>query len=73
MNDKQFDYDEALAKLKAGKPIIGEDGVFTHLLKQMAEAMLEGEAEAHLASDPEPNRRNGKSRKKVKSAAGTFE
>ena len=73
MNKIQFDYEEALAKLKAGKPITGEDGIFTPLLKQMAEAMLEGEAEAHLASDPEPNRRNGKSRKKVKSSAGMFE
>ena len=73
MNKNQFDYNEALEKLKSGKPITGEDGVITPLLKQMAEALLEGEAEAHLASDPEPNRRNGKSRKKVKSGAGTFE
>jgi len=39
----------------------------------MAEALLRGEAAAHLASDPESNRRNGKSRKTVKSAAGPFE
>lgn len=71
--DQYFNYEEALEKLKAGKPITGEDGVFAPLLKQMAEALLQGEAAAHLASDPEPNRRNGKSRKTVKSATGPFE
>lgn len=71
--DKQFNYEEALEKLKAGKPITGEDGVFTPLLKQMAEALLQGEVTAHLDADTEPNRRNGKSRKTVKSATGCFE
>jgi len=71
--DNEFNYEEALEKLKAGKPITGDDGVFTPLLKQMAEALLNGEADAHLETDPEPNRRNGKARKQVKSAAGTFE
>lgn len=71
--DKPFNYDEALEKLKAGKRITGDDGVFTPLLKQMAEALLAGEADAHLEAETAPNRRNGKSRKTVKSAAGTFE
>lgn len=71
--NEQFNYDEALEKLKAGKPITGEGGVLTPLLKQMAQALLEGEIEAHLESEDQPNRRNGKSRKQIKSNAGTFE
>ncbi len=73
MQNKPFNYEEALAKLKAGQPITGEDGVLTPLLKQMAEALLQGEVDAHLESDLEPNRRNGKSRKQVKSGSGSFE
>ena len=73
MQNKPFDYEEALEKLKAGQPITGENGVLTPLLKQMAEALLQGEVDAHLESDPEPNRRNGKSRKQVKSGSGSFE
>ena len=33
MQNKPNNYDEALAKLKAGQPISGEDGVLTPLLK----------------------------------------
>jgi putative transposase len=73
MENQPFNYEEALAKLKAGQPITGENGVFTPLLKQMAEALLQGEVDAHLESDSEPNRRNGKSRKQVKSGSGSFE
>ena len=73
MQNKSFNYEEALAKLKAGQPITGADGVLTPLLKQMAEALLEGEVDAHLESDPEPNRPNGKSRKQVKCGSGSFE
>ncbi|MGI9284442.1 MAG: hypothetical protein ACR2P1_03585 [Pseudomonadales bacterium] len=57
--DKPFNYDEALKQLKAGKPITGDDGVFTPLLKQMAEALLAGEADAHLEAETDRNRRNG--------------
>ena len=40
MNKKQFDYDEALEKLKTGKPITGEDGVFTPLLPPVYESQF---------------------------------
>lgn len=43
------------------------------LVKQLTEAALEGELDSHLAEDVAGNRRNGKSKKKVKSTSGQFE
>ena len=64
-----FDF-EAFAKqaaedLKAGKPMVGKDGIFTPLLKRLIEASLEGELDAHLDQTRKPakNRRNGRSTK----------
>lgn len=71
--DRAFNFDEAVKQLQSGQPITGENGVLAPLLKQLAEAALEGEAEAHLNKKETPNRRNGKSRKTVKSSAGRFE
>src|SRR5574338_178080 len=76
---KLFDF-EAFAKqaaedLKAGKPMVGNDGVFTPLLKQLIEASLEGELDAHLADTrkSDKNRRNGHGRKNLSSPLGGFE
>lgn len=76
--DTPFDFDEfknqALADLKAGKPMWGKEGIFTPLMKQFLEASLEGEMDAHMASCEESeNRRNGKSSKMLKSLTGSFE
>jgi transposase-like protein len=76
-----FDFEafktQALADMKAGKPMWGKEGVFTPLMKQFLEASLEGEMDAHMAlcaDDPlAENRRNGKSSKRVKSLDGSFE
>ena len=68
-----FDFDKALKALQSGKAITGKDGVLTPLIKKLTEAALEAELDSHLAQDVVPNRKNGKTRKTVKSTAGPFE
>ena len=76
-----FNFEEfknkAIADMKAGKALVGKDGIFTPLMKQFLEAALEGEITSHMAScleGPEnQNRRNGKSIKTIKSPMGAFE
>lgn len=77
-NENHFDFEtfqqQAIADLKAGKPLLGEDGIITPLVKKIMEASLEGEIEAHLEeTKPQSNRRNGKSSKTVQSGSGAFE
>jgi transposase-like protein len=64
MENKKFDYEafkkEAAERLKKGGSMLGKDGVFTPLFKDFLEEAPEGELDAHLAEDPEPNRNNGK-------------
>jgi putative transposase len=79
-NAEGFDFDtfkaEALKDLVTGKPLMGEGGIFTPLLKHFLEASLEGEMENHLQIEQAKklsNRRNGKSRKEVRSSMGKFE
>ena len=67
---------EAINKLKSGQPLTGKDGVMTPLIKKILEAALEGEMESHLAeceNQDQSNRRNGKSKKTVKTGTGSFE
>lgn len=71
--DPVFDFEKALKQLQAGKPLTGKGGIFTPLIKELTEAALKGEIEAHLAEETEPNRRNGYSKKTMKSSAGAFE
>lgn len=81
MKEKKFDFEkfskEVQEGLRSKKPLLGQDGLFTPLIKQFLEAALEGEMEAHLQQEiPEEkpkNRRNGKSRKQVQSTLGSFE
>ena len=76
-----FDFEEfknkAVADMRAGKPLIGKEGIFTPLMKEFLEAALEGEMTSHMATcveDPEnQNRRNGKNVKTLKSPMGAFE
>jgi len=35
--NKEFDFDKAFEQLKAGKPITGEDGIFTPLIKHQTQ------------------------------------
>lgn len=79
--EPSFDFEEfknkAIADMKAGKALVGKDGIFTPLMKQFLEAALEGEITSHMATcleDPEnQNRRNGKNLKTLKSPMGAFE
>lgn len=76
-----FDFEEfknqAIADMKAGKSLVGKDGIFTPLMKEFLEAALEGEMNSHMAScieEPEnQNRRNGKTAKTIQSPMGAFE
>lgn len=70
---QDFDFNKALEQLKSGKGLTGKDGILTPLIKQLTEAALKAELEQHLASDPSPNRKNGISKKTLKSPTGQFE
>lgn len=77
MKKKKFDYQsfekQALEQLKKGVPLEGKDGILAPLLKQLLETSLDGELDAHLAQDNDPNRRNGKNSKKVKTSYGVVD
>lgn len=70
---QNFDFNKALAELQSGKGLTGEDGILTPLIKQLTEAALKAELEQHLTNDTQSNRKNGFSRKTVKSSVGQFE
>lgn len=69
---EQFDFDQALAALQSGQSLTGKDGVLAPLVKQLTEAALQGELEAHLNNDAGPNRKNGRSAKTLKTSAGNI-
>ena len=68
-----FDFNAAVKALQAGQAITGKDSVLAPLIKQLTEAALEAEIDSHIANDVVPNRRNGRSRKTMKSSTGEFE
>lgn len=68
-----FDFDAALKALRSGQDLNGENGILTPLIKQLTEAALKAELEQHIEQDPSPNRKNGTTRKTVKSLSGSFE
>src|SRR6187401_2438245 len=75
---------KAIEQFKTGKPLFGKEGAFGPMLQAFLEAALEGELAGHLAeegatdeADEVPatgvrNRRNGYSKKEVKSSEGSF-
>jgi len=66
---------KAAELVRQGKPLTGDDGVFTPLIKQVLEASLEGELDTHLdqQKSTKRNRRNGRTQKNLKSSLGAFE
>lgn len=66
---------KALEQFKTGQPLLGKDGAFAPLLKQFLEATLEAEMEEHLTEieRTKGNRRNGTSKKLLKTSDGSFE
>jgi len=70
---EQFDFEKAVAALQGGQELMGKGGILTPLIKQLSEAVLQAELDAHLEEDDQPNRKNGSSKKTVKSSSGSFE
>ena len=66
---------EAAEQIRKRKPLTGDKGIFSPLIKEILEAALEGELDAHLdeTRDTENNRRNGHSQKNLKSSLGALE
>src|SRR5436190_22741505 len=72
---KEFEA-EAIARLKSGESLTGKDGILTALIKQIIEASLDGEIDAHLSESKAAdgsNRRNGKTSKLLKTGTESFE
>ena len=61
-----FDLEAAIKGLREGKDLTGKDGVLTPLIKQLTESALQAELDSHLADKDSPNRKNGRTSKKVK-------
>ena len=80
-NEKQepFDYEKAKQKVKeqfrTGKSLFGKEGAFAPLLQEMINSILEGEMEGHLDEEERGsgNRKNGKSKKLLKTSSGNIE
>ena len=72
-DNTEFDFQKALKGIQEGKPFTGKDGVLTSLIKNLTEAALEAEIDTHLGKEVAANRRNGKSKKTIKSLNGNFE
>jgi transposase-like protein len=76
---EKFNYEEfekaSIERLKKGDALLGKEGILTPLLKQFLEKAMEGEIDHHLDGEERQsgNRRNGKSKKKVKTSSGQFE
>ena len=64
---KKFESD-AIEQLRLGKKLEGKDGILAPLIKQLVEASLNGEMNAHLNGAKRVNRRNGKAGKQVKTS-----
>lgn len=77
MDENDFKYDDfekaAIEGLKAGKSLEGRNGVLAPLLQRLLNASLDGELDAHLKEKEQPNRRNGKGNKKIKTSFGEIE
>jgi transposase-like protein len=74
-NFKEFQ-EEAISRLKSGESLTGKEGILTPLIKQIIEASLEGEIDAHLSEcrvTNGSNRRNGKTSKVLKTGTESFE
>lgn len=76
---EDFDFEafsqRAIERLKQGEELTGKEGILTPLIKKILEQALEAELSDHLgeAKLSTRNRRNGYTRKRVKSSQGPFE
>ena len=68
--------EEIIKGLYAGKPLLGEGGLLTNLVKALTQIALQGEMDHHLnesSLEQGSNRGNGISTKTVKTGSGTFD
>ncbi len=75
LDNKNFDFNDAVQDIMNGKNISGKDGVLAPLVKQLVEAALEAELESHIIQDVfagNKNRKNGTSSKHIKTSDGGF-
>lgn len=77
-NEKAFDYasfeKEAIKRLRSGKGFTGEGGALTGLIGRILHAAYEEEISEHIdQTKHEKNRRNGKTKKKLKTGLGEIE
>ena len=68
-----FDFQAAVDALRSGQDLNGQDGILTPLIKQLTEAAMKAELEQHLEDEVQPNRKNGFTKKQIKSLSGSFE
>ena len=67
---------EIIKGLYQGKPLLGQGGLLTNLVKELTQVALQGEMDSHLADvslEEGGNRRNGTKAKTVKGSSGSFE
>jgi len=69
----EFDFNDALSVLRNGGNLTGKNGILTPLIKQLTEAVLAAELETHLDRPDINNRKNGYTKKTIKSLSGSFE
>lgn len=75
-SDFNYFNQKAVIELYAGKPLMCESGIFTPPTKTLLEATLQREMSNHLTtkkSKGKSNRRNGLSKKSVRSGFGQFD
>ena len=76
---EHFDYEVTKQKLRerfrTGQSLFGKGGAFVPLLQEMLNSMLDSEMDGHLDERQRDtgNRRNGKSKKLLKTSPGTIE
>lgn len=68
-----FNAEAILQAIRNGTGLTGKDGALTPLIKQLTEAAMQAELEEHLTKNDTPNRKNGTTKKTMKSASGEFE
>ena len=64
---------EAIKKLRSGKGLIGEQGALTGLVGRILKAAYEEEIKEHISNTSENNRRNGSTKKRLKTGLGEIE
>lgn len=76
--EEKFDFEkferEAIKKLRSGQGLIGEQGALTSLIGRILKAAYEEEIEDHITETrSKSNRRNGSTKKNIKTGLGNIE